>query len=50
MVTTWDLVIIVLSFRHHPQILGHSGKVDSLSLYLSLLDNEDERVQQALNK
>lgn len=37
-------------WRYDPQILGHSGKVDSLSLYLSLLDNEDERVQQALEQ
>jgi hypothetical protein len=36
------------AWRYDPALLAHSGVVDPLSLYLSLRDSPDERVQQAL--
>jgi len=35
-------------WRHAPEVLSTAGRVDALSLYLSLRDNPDERVQAAL--
>ena len=37
-------------WKYNPEILSDSGKVDPLSLYLLLSDNEDERIQQALDQ
>ncbi len=37
-------------WKYDPQLLGQSEMVDPLSLYLSLSDNDDERVQQALEQ
>lgn len=36
-------------WRHAPDLLGSDGRVDALSLYLSLRDTADERVQGALD-
>lgn len=36
---------IIELWRYNPSILSKSGVVDRLSLYLSLKDNEDERIQ-----
>jgi len=32
-------------WRYDPHILSENGKVDKLSLYLSLRDNADDRIQ-----
>ncbi len=37
-------------WKYDPQLLGQSEMVDPLSLYLSLSDNDDERVQQSLEQ
>lgn len=36
-------------WKYAPKLLSHTGTVDKLSLYLSLKDNEDERVQIELD-
>jgi DNA-binding MarR family transcriptional regulator len=36
-------------WRHAPELLARDGRVDALSLYLSLRDSPDERVQAALD-
>lgn len=36
-------------WKYAPELLSHTGIVDKLSLYLSLKDNEDERVQIELD-
>src|SRR5690606_1390618 len=36
-------------WRYDPRLLGEKGVVDPLSLYLSLVDTDDERVEGALN-
>lgn len=36
-------------WKYAPKMLSHTGTVDKLSLYLSLKDNEDERVQIELD-
>jgi hypothetical protein len=36
------------SWGYDPLLLTDSSRVDSLSLYLSLLDSLDERIQQQL--
>ena len=38
------------SWSYHPQLLGDSVSVDPLSLYLSLRDSPDDRVQQQLER
>ena len=35
-------------WSYEPKILGDNEKVDTLSLYLSLRDSPDERIQQQL--
>lgn len=37
-------------WKYNPQILSSTGVVDKLSLYLSLKDNEDERIQIELER
>lgn len=37
-------------WNYAPRLFGHDGVVDRLSLYLSLQDNHDERVEAALEK
>ena len=37
-------------WRYDPKLLTHSEVVDKLSLYLSLVNHEDERVQIELDK
>lgn len=37
-------------WKYNPQILSSTGAVDKLSLYLSLKDNEDERIQIELER
>lgn len=39
---------VIELWRYPPQVTGRHGSVDPLSLYLSLRDSEDERVQLAL--
>lgn len=41
---------IVQIWRYNPYILSDNGTVDKLSLYLSLRDNSDERIQIELEK
>ena len=36
-------------WKHNPKMLSTEGVVDKLSLYLSLKDNEDERIQIELS-
>ena len=36
-------------WKYDPKLLSHTGTVDKLSLYLSLKDNDDERVQIELD-
>lgn len=36
-------------WKYDPKLLSHTGTVDKLSLYLSLKDNQDERVQIELD-
>ena len=36
-------------WKYDPKLLSHTGTVDKLSLYLSLKDNQDERIQIELN-
>ena len=36
-------------WKYDPKLLSHTGTVDRLSLYLSLKDNDDERVQIELD-
>jgi DNA-binding MarR family transcriptional regulator len=42
-----DAPIEVELWRYEPKLLGVDGMVDPLSLYLSLKDEQDERVEQA---
>ena len=37
-------------WKYNPKILSTEGVVDKLSLYLSLKDNEDERIQIELER
>jgi DNA-binding MarR family transcriptional regulator len=37
-------------WRYDPRLINHSDRVDALSLYMSLADDHDERVEQALEK
>jgi hypothetical protein len=37
-------------WRYDPRLINHSDNVDALSLYMSLADDHDERVEQALEK
>lgn len=46
--TPEDADVIFEAWRYNPLILGTERVVDPLSLYLSLRDSPDERVQQAL--
>ena len=41
---------IVEVWKYDPQLLTEDGKVDVLSLYLSLRDTEDERVHKEVNQ
>ena len=41
---------IVEVWKYDPRILAEDGKVDMLSLYLSLRDTEDERVHKEVNQ
>lgn len=41
---------IVEVWKYNPQLLAEDGKVDILSLYLSLRDAEDERVHKEVNR
>ena len=41
---------VVEVWRYDPKLLGESGMVDRLSLYLSLRDTEDERVRKEVKK
>lgn len=36
-------------WKYDPKLLTHTGTVDKLSLFLSLKDNEDERVKIELD-
>ena len=37
-------------WRYDPMLLAEDGRVDALSLYLSLRDTEDERVHKEINQ
>ena len=37
-------------WKYDPQLLSESNRVDPLSLYLSLAETKDERVEAALDK
>jgi hypothetical protein len=45
-----DAELLVEAWRYAPQLFAKDGCVDKLSLFLSLRDMADERVQAALNK
>ena len=43
-----DATILVEEWRYDPELLARNNTVDPLSLYLSLADDPDERVQLAV--
>jgi hypothetical protein len=40
--------VVIEQWRYSPKLLTHDQTVDRLSLYLSLRDNPDERIEAAL--
>jgi hypothetical protein len=37
-------------WRYDPRLISHTDKIDTLSLYMSLADDHDERIEQALEE
>jgi len=45
-----DAVAVVEGWAYNPMLLARDGRIDPLSLYLSLRESPDERVQGALEQ